>query len=975
MRTLLIDNYDSYTYNLFQLLSEVNGGKWWLPRLGNCLGHVVLLTLSSRPAELPTVVHNDELDWEVIQQHIAEKRYHSIVISPGPGTPARPGDVGVCLPLLQAQLEIPLLGVCLGFQALALAHGARVTHAPEPVHGRLSAVQHNGHPLFRGIPSGPAYRVVRYHSLLVDSASLPACLEPLAWTAGGHHALQLGAADVAGGVPPHQASAAAGSPGQGDEAEAPRLLMALRHRSLPHYGVQFHPESVATGYGAELLRNFRDISAHFWGLPAQQRALSLAGQVGLTYDLLNGKIARKSTGAGGPPPRLAVHYQRLPGLLAAAGGSERLFWELFGETAEGGTAADTFWLDSAAADRGRFSFMGGPGGPLWKRVTYTLAQPSALPSGGAAAGGGPAGLPAAGAGGKGVAHVQEAPAAAAACAGASEETGVGSPHSAEAAVRQGPAAGAGAAPGTGQRPAGCARLPAQPGTVMEVDSAGHTHSLTTLLWDYLEAELRRWRCRVGKEEAQALPFDFWGGFVGYLGYELKAECGGSAVHASPLPDASLFLADRLLAVDHLEGDIYLLALYELGSSSGGASNDPPCEPAGSSGKRARECRGGCCSGGGGSSTLGAEGSCSRGVSGAGRGATLAAAEEWVGKTAARVRQLARDGQQAQQQQQPRQQAQQADQATSRAQQRKAAGPPPFRLREGRAQYLKNVQACKQALHDGESYEVCLTTVLSREGAPDARQLYTALRAVNPAPYAAWLSFGAGGPQVCCSSPERFLRLARGGVLEAKPIKGTAPRKADPLEDAQAAAELAASEKDRAENLMIVDLLRNDLGRVCEPGSVHVPGLMQIESYATVHQMVSTVRGARRQASASLWTGGGCSAVDCIRAAFPGGSMTGAPKIRTMEILDRLEAGPRGIYSGSIGFIGVNDTFDLNIVIRTAVLHQGQVSIGAGGAIVVQSEPVGEYDEMRLKASALLRAVGMCDGREGGGANPADVDES
>jgi para-aminobenzoate synthetase len=265
-------------------------------------------------------------------------------------------------------------------------------------------------------------------------------------------------------------------------------------------------------------------------------------------------------------------------------------------------------------------------------------------------------------------------------------------------------------------------------------------------------------------------------------------------------------------------------------------------------------------------------------------------------------------------------------------------------RRSSRRYREDVKACRRYLTAGHSYEICLTNTLETATGADPLELYRALRRVNPAPFASYLRFG--DLAVLSSSPERFLSVDGDGLAEARPIKGTSRRGTTPAEDVLLADALRRGEKSRAENVTIVDLLRNDLGRVCEIGSVEVRELMAVESYETVHQLVSSISGRLRPDLGPL---------DAVRACFPPGSMTGAPKRRTMEIIDELEGAARGVYSGAIGWFACGGACDLSVAIRTIVLDGERASIGAGGAIVVDSDPDEELAEMLLKAHASAAA--------------------
>lgn len=272
-----------------------------------------------------------------------------------------------------------------------------------------------------------------------------------------------------------------------------------------------------------------------------------------------------------------------------------------------------------------------------------------------------------------------------------------------------------------------------------------------------------------------------------------------------------------------------------------------------------------------------------------------------------------------------------------------------KLRHDANRYKQMIKTAQQHIAAGDVYQICLTNQIEIEHNLDPLAVFLKLREKNPAPYAAFLKMG--DTAVVCSSPEQFLSVSSSGEITTKPIKGTRPRDSDKDIDEANAKELQTNDKERAENLMIVDLMRNDLGRVAKIDSIRVPVLFEIESYATVHQLVSTV-------AADLADGE--SAFTAVAAAFPGGSMTGAPKSRAIEIINDLESGSRGVYSGAVGYFGFNGAADFGMTIRTLVFKGSIATIGIGGGITIDSDPAAELEETKLKAKALLAVINAPD---------------
>ncbi|MDP5129101.1 MAG: anthranilate synthase component I family protein [Pontimonas sp.] len=267
-------------------------------------------------------------------------------------------------------------------------------------------------------------------------------------------------------------------------------------------------------------------------------------------------------------------------------------------------------------------------------------------------------------------------------------------------------------------------------------------------------------------------------------------------------------------------------------------------------------------------------------------------------------------------------------------------------RDSEERYLEMIRRAQDFIAQGDAYQLCVTTSLTLQGEVDPVELHRVMRESNPTHHQALIRLADA--TIVSASPETFVSLSREGVVGTRPIKGTRPRGSTPTEDKALARELLQSDKERAENLMIVDLMRNDLSRVCETGTVRAPELLVVESYATVHQLVSTITGQVRE---------GLDVVDLLEATFPAGSMTGAPKKRAVEILQQLEGHPRSLYSGAYGVWRADGSAEFAMTIRTAVVGPDSLAIGVGGGITALSEPSEEIREVGIKAKAFLRALG------------------
>ena len=1016
LNLLLIDHYDSFTYNLVDSLTQ------W------CDGRVPTVWPGDATASAAAADPNDTPPPPLL---LPTQAWDGIVLSPGPGCPTREDPwTALSRTLIRQSPHTPILGVCLGHQILGVVYGdglegdddddddenektirSIIQPAPTPVHGQVCRVQRvrrprpeetndddddDDDPLWRGLPL--VIPVTRYHSLCVNLTTLSSRPSvPLQVTAiavedeynNDNDEQQENESWFAsnGGT----AAVVAGKlhTGSKEPNGGTVVCMGLRHVSFPHYGVQFHPESIGSGaYGTRLLQNFVEICLQAKKNKQQQQQQQRERRPGLRHEQQQQQKQQQqqqSKPFGMPPqwsiatavkmdqekdhtshsatvdppfslpstrPRYQVYMTKVP---RSSSSKQPLQPEDVMEWWR--DEPYTYWLDSSDYYESNAAQEAPP------RRNCAMSKVSIL--------------------GYSNRRVEywghDKP---------WNKRGVYVYHDSRSTCDD------------------AISIPSAP-QIFDIDiltylqeqhdgkdnknglwSTKRTHSVSWVEWNKDQHTNNAWNLptliEYTEAELQHLPFTFRGGHVGYLGYEVRHDTTArmmqqqkrrespqrpdethlvttqhvnGAPSASDLtttsddqvPTAAFCWADRSLVFDHAKQEWYLVAVTDQNHNE-----------------------------------------------------TDQEVFRWINETIDRLHYYEVAEQTSYVAKVPSQNPKTTlhngytiEQASFNGKKKESSVGSRFRPNRSKSTYNSNFEDCLKYIRQGESYELCLTnqlesTVVFEDDSPSSPfDLYRILRRRNPAPFSAFLNwnsqrtsaqgsapFSSASLAVCCSSPERFISVqptdgtaneSSTGQLfvEAKPIKGTRSRilpknghaatDGERAQDSERAKELRVSKKDRAENLMIVDLLRNDLSRVCAPGSVHVAKLMDIETYATVHQMVSTIRGTLNLNQAT--------AIDVLNACFPGGSMTGAPKLRTMELLNSLEEGvARGPYSGCLGYVSVNGCMDMNIVIRSAVVtpdtHCGgwNVKIGAGGAITILSDNDDEYEEMMLKASAVIGAV-------------------
>ncbi|KAI8641269.1 ADC synthase [Parasitella parasitica] len=849
IKTLIIDNYDSYTFNLLQLFTDSSN---------------------------VMVIRNDQCSWQEFVNSILPY-FDNVIISPGPGRPERSEDFGICTDLLKAQLDPsqshlhrPVFGVCLGHQGIGHLLGGKVTYAPRIMHGRMSQVHHYQ-------PEDTSYKsimhqcptpfwAVRYHSLVVEKDSLPEDLRLTAYCYENDadiDALRTAAflvdSDKEASSRNHYLNHL-----ENESKDTQITVMGFQHKSLPLWGVQFHPESVSTEEGSAMIHNFQK-ETYKWMVDKGHRGLS---NTPLSAELLSNSVALPKllrSSASNQPNRsvellvkTSCHHWVDPELLV-----DELLSNPLGEQYMG-------WLDSSRSSS-PYSCMSVLSTSPALMLTYSTLH------------------------------------------------------------RQ----------------------------VCTTTRAGHTSAAVLergTFFDYISQMLDQYSDIVPRTVDGGKPsadLDFQGGLVGYFGYEMKREsmdgyitpkeqrCACPHHHRTDQqqpncclcvqePDAAFQFVDRFLVFNQVKREIYICCLL--------VSPDQPSLPIGFMQQQQAN-------------------------------AWIQAQESILLQTSQRIlKQKIVDDASLKSASTTPTPSVNIDLATRL-----------FTADTEHETYLSTIAQCVDNIREGEAYEICLTTrfrlELPKHITTDTRdpalwRLHTRyLRKNNPAPFSALMMFPGMG--LLSSSPERFLKVSKDHVAEMKPIKGTIARvlkcvcgdahcdfgaaceERMDAKDNERKQQLWQDVKERAENLMIVDLIRNDLAQVCEPSSVCVPKLMHVETYEKVHHLVSTVRG-------TLYPH--VSSVEAVQKCFPPGSMTGAPKLRSVQLLDQLEQHkPRGVYSGCLGYFSLNGSADFNVVIRTAVASSKannavEISVGGGGAITFLSDPEQEWKETLLKTKSVAPSV-------------------